>query len=292
VAKVGPPSALRLEKVLDRSTLEAIGISRPSRLAFDPSGNLYVLDPVRRRVAKLDGSGAPLFELGGYGEDPSSFSIPLDFAIDRRQSLLVLDRGKSAIVAFDGQGHFLAVRAVGTDVAADAFDPSARLLIDPFGDLWLLAARERDLVPLDDRLERARSARTLAPEESLGTLGAAAFLPEGGGWIYDQGGRRLRRFGAGGRLLGAVAWPESSSAPPTCDLATDPGGFLYVADPAGQQLLVHDPSGALKLARALGGPGAPWHPAAIAVSRFDRVAIADPARGEIQILAIEREGSP
>ena len=292
VAPAGVPVALRTERIVDRETLEALGVPRPSRLVFDAAGDLYVLDAQSRRVVKLDPRGSSLLDLGGYGEDEASFSLPCDLLVDARQSLLVLDRGKGTVIAFDPMGRFLAARTVGSDVAEEAFSPAARLKIDPFGALWLLAARSRDLVPLDERLERARRSRFLAPEESLSTIDAAAFLPGGGVWIHDAGAGMLRRFGASGRLLGSVSFADSTGSASASDLATDGDGYVYAPDVGGQRILVYDSEGALRLTRALGGPSAPWRPAALAVSRLDRVAVADPARGEIQILAIERERAP
>jgi DNA-binding beta-propeller fold protein YncE len=267
-------------------------VPRPSRLKYDASGNLYVLDAVSRRVAKLDPRGAPLLDLGGYGEDEASFSIPCDLAIDARQSLLVLDRGKSAVMAFDGEGRFLGSRSMAPDVAAEAFAPSARLVVDLFGDLWLLATRSRDLVPLDERLSRARRSRFLAPEESLGAVASAAFLPGGGVWVHDPDAGALRRFGASGGLLGTVSLRDSTGYAMPSELATDSDGYLYVPDVEGQRILVYGSDGGLRFTRQLGGPSTPWRPAAIAVSRLDRIAVADPARGEIQILTIERGRAP
>jgi hypothetical protein len=288
----GTPFALRTERIIDREALEALGVPRPSRLKYDASGNLYVLDAVSRRVVKLDPRGVPLLDLGGYGEDEASFAIPCDLAVDARQSLLVLDRGKGAVIAFDGSGRFLAARSMAADVATEAFVPSARLLVDPFGALWLLAPRSRDLWPLDERLARARSSRFLAPEESLGAVAAATFLPGGGAWIHDPDAGALRRFGASGRLLGTVSLRDSTGFAAPTELATDGGGYLYVPDVVGQRIVVYDTDGLLRFTRALGGSSAPWRPAALAISRLDRVAIADPDRGEIQIFAIERGNAP
>src|SRR5204863_5116822 len=101
-----PPRALRVEWVLDRDALEQAGIRRPSRLAYDQDGNLHVLDSETRRVTKLDPRGRVLYEVGGYGQDETSLTLPVDIAVDRDQSLLVLDRGRGALVAFDRAGPF------------------------------------------------------------------------------------------------------------------------------------------------------------------------------------------
>ena len=290
--RAGPPVALRTEIVLDRTTLEGLRVPNPSQIAFDPAGNLYVLDASSRRVVKLDPRGGLLFDLGGYGTDEASFSLPSDLIVDRRESLLVLDRGKNAVIAFDSAGHFLGDRTVGDDVAAEAFAPEARLLIDPFGALWLLGVRERDLIPLDDQLRRARTSRYLAPEESLGTAAAATFLPSGDVWAFDGRAIALRHFGSSGRLLHTVSLADSTGAARASALASDPDGYVYVADPGEQRVLVYDSEGRLLLARTMGGSGSPWKPAALAVGRSDRLAIADPERGEIQILSIQRAVSP
>jgi hypothetical protein len=184
-SRPGPPHALRAERVLDAATLDRLGVPHPTRIVFDANHCLYVLDAAARRIVKLDPAGQPLWDLGGYGDDDQSFSLPSDLAIDRRQSLLVLDRGKNALVAFDPAGHFLGVRSFGETVATDAADPGSRLLVDPFGDLWLLGARDRDLIPLDDRLERSRRSRFLAPEASAGSPEVAVYLPTSGGWFFD-----------------------------------------------------------------------------------------------------------
>ncbi len=292
MAPVAPPQALRTERILDREALEKLGVPRPSRLTYDREGSLYILDAASRRVVKLDELGTPAWQVGGYGEDATSFSLPSDLVVDRAKSLLVLDRGKGTVVAFDALGRFLGARSVGADVAVEALAPTARLLLDPLGSLWILAPRERDLVPLDDRLERARRSRFLPPEEEVGALAAAAFRPGGDVWIYDASAGAVRLVGSSGRLLRSASLADSTGRSFPVELACDRAGFLYVADPGEQRLLVYDAAGVLRLTRSLGGPNAPWRPASIAVGPSDRVAIADPDRGEIQLLTIEREQSP
>jgi sugar lactone lactonase YvrE len=285
------PASLRLERVLDRATLASFGVTHPSRLAYDAEDCLYVLDVVSRHVVKLDPSGRLLHDVGGYGEDEASFSIPCDLAVDRRQSLLVLDRGRGALLAFDRSGAFLATKSFGSDVSREAFSPNARLLVDPMGDLWLLSETERDLIQLDDLLQRGRASRFLAPEDSLTAPSAATFLPRGGIWVYDIAPGALLRFTSSGRLLRAVASPDPAFAGSPVALASDASGSVYAADPRAERLLVYGEDGTLLVDRPLGGATQPWRPTAVAVSPGDRVAIADPDRGEIQILAITR-GTP
>jgi len=285
---LGSPVALRADVILDRAALEGFGVPRPSALAFDGEGALYILDASSRRVVKLDPGGKLLHSVGGYGDDPASLTLPVEIIVDRRESLLVLDRARGALIAFDRAGSFLASRPFEDDLAEATKEPGARLLLDVFGRLWVLLPRERDLVPLDDRLRRARTARFLTPEDGLREPALASPLPGGDGWLYDAEARALRRF----RSSGALGAPTDTASLEVSALATDRAGYLYAADPATQRILVMDPRGGRVLERMLGGPGAPWIPTAVAWSRLDRVAVADRARGEVQILAVDRGAAP
>jgi DNA-binding beta-propeller fold protein YncE len=285
---LGPPVALRTDLVLDRAALEGFGVPRPSALAFDGEGALYILDASSRRVVKVDPSGKLLHSVGGYGDDPASLTLPEEIIVDRRESLLVLDRARGALIAFDRAGSFLASRPFEEDLAEATKEPGARLLLDVFGRFWVLLPRERDLVPLDDRLRRARTARFLTPEDGLREPALVSPLPGGDGWLYDAGARALRRF----RSSGALGAPPDTASIEVSALATDRAGYLYAADPALQRVFVIDPRGGLVFERVLGGPGAPWVPTAVAWSRLDRVAVADRKRGEVQVLSVVRGATP
>jgi len=282
-----PPRALRVERILDRDALEQAGIRRPSRLAYDSDGNLHVLDAETRRVTKLDPRGRVLYEVGGYGSDETSLTLPVDIAVDRDQSLLVLDRGRGSLVAFDRAGHFLGQRVFQDQAEEESREAGARILLDRFGKLWLLSAQARDLVPLDDRLAPARATRYLIPEDSVSAPLAAAASPKGDLWVYDAAPGVVRRFNASGLLIATVRMGGTPEKLVISDLAIDRSGSIYAADPAGQRVLVFDAAGSLLLDRALGGERVRWRPGALALGPQGQVAVADPERGEIQVLAPE-----
>ncbi len=286
------PRALRVEWVLDKDALDQAGIRRPSRLAYDSDGNLHVLDAETRRVTKLDPRGRVLYEVGGYGSDETSLELPVDIAVDRDQSLLILDRGRGALVAFDRTGRFLGQRLFQGAAAEESRGAGVRILLDRFGKLWLLSAHAHDLVPLDDRLALARATRYLIPEDSGSAPLVAAATPGGDTWVYDAGPGVLRRFDASGRLASTLGIGPKLDRFTISDLAIDRSGLLYVADPVGQRVLVFDATGSLLLDRALGGDRVHWRPAALALGPKGQVALADPERVEIQVLTPERSAGP
>src|SRR5882762_1457355 len=228
-----PPRALRVEWVLDRDALEQAGIRRPSRLAYDSDGNLHVLDAETRRVTKLDPRGRVLYEVGGYGSDETSLTLPVDIAVDRDQSLLVLDRGRGALVAFDRAGHFLGQRLFQESAGEESRGAGARILLDRFGKLWLLSAQAHDLIPLDDRLAPARATRYLIPEDSVQAPLAAAASPGGDLWVYDAARGVLRRFNASGLLIATLGIGPKLDRFSISDLAIDRSGSIYAADNVG-----------------------------------------------------------
>jgi DNA-binding beta-propeller fold protein YncE len=274
--------------VLDRATLESWGVARPARLAFDADGALYILDTTRRRLVKVSPEGRLLHEVTLSGEDSAPRAEPGDIVADARGSILILDRAAASVGAYDKSGSLLASHPLGTDLGAEARDPRASLLMDAFGRLWLVAPRERDLVRLDASLARARAGRFLTPEDSVPVPRAAVSAANGEVWIADGG--TLRRFHASGALAGTVPLGDTLAAAIGA-LASDRWGYVYAADGAGQRILVFGPTGARALERMTGGASVPWRPGAIAWSPFDRLAVADPERGEVQLLGIER-GSP
>ena len=286
-AEAGPPVALRSEIVLDRATLESWGVPRPSRLAFDTEGALYILDPGRRRLVKVGADGRLLHEVAVSGADPTSTAEPADVQVDARGSALVLDRAASAVLAFDRSGGLLAVRPLAPDLADEGRDPRASILLDSFGRLWLLAPRERDLVRLTSSLARDRAGRFLTPEDAVGTPTAAASLPNGEAWIADATGA-VRRYRASGALAGSIATADTAGPVTVVALACDASGYVYAADRTGQRIIVFASGGERLLDRALGGDARAWRPAALAWSVRDRVAAADPERGEVQVFSIER----
>jgi sugar lactone lactonase YvrE len=300
-ARAAPPRSLRAERLLDRERLRAWGIERPARLAFDDTGALYVLDTRARRVVRLaigphasgDDPGAGNGVATLFGDESGATTLPSDIALDLRGSLLVLDRGGATLLAYDRRSAFLGARDLDPSLAVEARAPESRLLRDPYGDLWLLAPRERDLVPLDARLERRRAGRFLAPEDSLADPVAAAFLPNGGGWIADRGVGRIWRFDTTGRIAGSVALDDSATGSPS-DLVSDATGALFVAYAGASRIVVFAADGSRLHTRWLGGDGPThaWRPGSIAWGGGDRVAVADESRDEIWIFAVEREAAP
>lgn len=104
--------------VLDRTTGELIKkigstgpaierIGRPTNIAFDKDGTLYVSDGERFQVLKYDRDGHYIGMLGRLDDRPGGFTRPKGMAIDREKRLYVVDSAFDHVQIFNAEGNTL-----------------------------------------------------------------------------------------------------------------------------------------------------------------------------------------
>ena len=81
--------------------------ARPTNLALDPDGNIYVADTLNGRVQKLAPDGSPLASIGHLGDRPGDFARPKGLAVDDQGRLFVVDAAFENVQLFDESGHVL-----------------------------------------------------------------------------------------------------------------------------------------------------------------------------------------
>jgi DNA-binding beta-propeller fold protein YncE len=82
--------------------------NRPTDVAFDAAGNIYVADGVgNQRVAKFDKNGAFVKSWGSKGAEPGQFGTSARaIAVDAQGNVYVGDSGNKRIQVFDSNGAF------------------------------------------------------------------------------------------------------------------------------------------------------------------------------------------
>ena len=83
-------------------------LNKPTNVAIDPEGRLYVSDTLNSRIQVFENSGRFLRAIGTSGSGPGTLFRPKGIAIDCDGHIWVADTGQSRIQVFDQQGHLLA----------------------------------------------------------------------------------------------------------------------------------------------------------------------------------------
>lgn len=94
--------------MIDHDGLKAPVFDKPTDVAFDRHGNIYVSDGYgNSRVVKFDADGNFVKAWGELGSGPGDFNLPHSILVDSRDRVWVADRNNSRIELFDLDGNFL-----------------------------------------------------------------------------------------------------------------------------------------------------------------------------------------
>lgn len=132
--------ANRQVKVFDKESgelLKAIGdkgepseqLDRPTNLAFDSEGYLYVTDVGRFQVVKFDRDGHYQKGFGKAGDNLGHFARPKGIALDREGKLYAVDASFNNIQIFNKEGRLLLFFGEGGDKPGNLLLP-AKVTID------------------------------------------------------------------------------------------------------------------------------------------------------------------
>jgi len=104
-------------------------LSRPTNLAFDREGHLFVSDVGLFKILKFDRDGHFLGTVGEMGKESGTFSRPKGIAIDREQRLYVVDAAFSNVQIFNKNGNHLFAFGV-TGKRPGDLDLPAQVIVD------------------------------------------------------------------------------------------------------------------------------------------------------------------
>lgn len=243
-------------------------LSRPSSLAVDATGSVYVADTGNNRIRNIDPSGVITTRAGGDIGDGGSakeadLAQPADVAVDAVGRVVVADSGHGRIRRMDldqtiatiaGNGSGAAYSGDGGNAVAAALNRPVSLAFDNHGSLYLAEPELHRVrkVEANGLISTAAGGvlcfltrgiyRPCPPEDglnrllSLDTPSGVEVAPGGDLLIAESGVQRIRKLDGTGTLLSTLAVePDADAARPTA-VVSDAQGNLYIADTANHRI--------------------------------------------------------
>ena len=281
----------------DGGPATAAQLNRPTGVALDGAGNLYITDRVNHRIRKVDAAGVISTVAGagrgGYRGDggpavAAQLNYPTGVALDGAGNLYIADWGNDRIRKVDSAGVISTVAGGGS--GGDGGPATAALLNLP-GDVALDGAGNLYIADtLNNRIRKVDAAGVISTVAGDGTRGyggdggpaTAAQLtfpygvaPDGSGNLYivDSSNQRIRKVDAAG-VITTVAGDGTrgyggDGGPATAALLNFPGGValdgagnLYIADSSNDRIRKVDAAGVISTVAGdgtygFGGDGGP-----------------------------------
>ncbi len=122
------PDCLRRHQRLDR---------RPAGMAFDSSGNVYVVDCGNDRVQKFTAMARYLTQWGASGSGDGQFDVPWGIAADAAGNVYVADEHNHRIQKFTSTGAYLTQWGYVLARGDGQFNAPWEVAVDPAGNVYV-----------------------------------------------------------------------------------------------------------------------------------------------------------
>ncbi len=210
---------------------------RPSGVAVDPVGNIYVADSERNRIKKFNADGGHVTGWGSAGSGEGEFDHPTFLAVDQAGHLYVADRGNDRIQKFSLDGTF--VTAWGSEGAGEGqFSQPAGIAIDEEGYVYVADHWGHRIQKFTSEGSFVTAWGCVGEEEDQlyrpigiaihqGYLYSVELLSSAYGWDY-----RIQKFTLDGTFV--ATWGSRGSADGELynpwGIAVSQDGYVYVAE--------------------------------------------------------------
>lgn len=227
--------------------------NRPSGLAVDDEGNIYLAEQRGNRLVKLDASGDPVWTAGGPPLNPcEQLCGPEDVALDDSGRLFATS-WQNDIMIYGTDGNYLDTLGEGFGSGSYQFNYPAGVAVAPNGNIYVADANNHRVQVYDPLLGYLA---TLGETGVAGSDNGHFNLPNevhvdsaGKVYVVDHLNHRVQVFGpAHGYLLtvgvSGVAGNDYEHLSNPVAVTADEAGRIYVADNWGSRVLVFDSAGA------------------------------------------------
>ncbi len=222
----------------DGGAATAAQLNRPTGVALDAAGNLYIGDTRNHRIRKVDAAGVISTVAGdgteGFGGDggaatAAQLAWPQGVALDAAGNLYIADYHNHRIRKVDAAGVISTVAGDGTwGFGGDGGAATAARLGEPEGVALDAAGNLYIADYYNHRIRKVDAAGVISTIAGDGTKG---FVGAFGGFVGAFGGD------GGAATAAQLNWPT--------DVALDAAGNLYIADSGNQRIRKVDAAGVI-----------------------------------------------
>jgi DNA-binding beta-propeller fold protein YncE len=222
--------------------------ARPSSLAVDGQGHLYVLERGNQRIQKLDSDGQFLLMWGSPGQGAGQFNFIVkgtgagaDVAVDSQEYVYVTDPGNARVQKFDSQGQFLSQWSSGDG----QFSLPTGLFVDSQDNLYVVDDGTGYIHKFD------RTGQFLTRWGGLGgregqfaTVTHGAADVQGNVYVADLSGR-IQKFDSNGQFLGkwgTIGTGDGQFLGPG-GVTVDAQGYIHITDTSSSRIQIFDQQG-------------------------------------------------
>ena len=142
------PVALIMEKEYTGRGLQA-ALRRPTGVAYDGAGMLYLTDTQNHRILKLDTSLTLIDDAGGFGTDVGLLNRPMYVSIDFALNILVADYGNRRIARFNSHLEFVDAISMVDPEDPLRFGNPMSAAVTSFGETWVTDPERNEIVVFD-----------------------------------------------------------------------------------------------------------------------------------------------
>jgi subtilisin family serine protease len=258
----------------------------PEGLAVDPSGNVWVADPVNNRIQKFNSKGEYVSQFGTPGTGNGQLTNPTDVAVTAGGDLWVADYWNERLQKFNSKGEYLA-KFGSSGTGNGQFTGPLALDIAPSGHIWVTDNS-------NDRVQKfGASGEFLLKVGTEGSGNGQFKTPygigvdaEGNVWVADCENNRVQKFNSSGSFLAKAG--EFGSGDGQLNLpvaiATLPSGNILVAEAGNDRVQQFSASGSFmtKFGTAGIGKGQFENPLGIAIAEGGLIYVSDYSTKRVQ----------
>ncbi len=207
-------------------------LNRPTGIAIDSKGDIWVVETGNDRVQEFSSEGKYLSKFGAKGKEGGQFELPKGIAVDAKGDVWVTDTGNNRVQEFNSEGkHLISFGTKGKENGQ--FEEPVGIAIDSKGNVWVTDKFNYRVQEFSSEGKYLSKFGTKGKENGQfeGPSGIT-IDSKGNVWVTDKYNDRVQEFSSEGKYLSkfGTKGKENGQFEGPSRIAIDSNGNLWVTD--------------------------------------------------------------